>query len=93
MGSGVFDHEFWRLAKQTVLDAGLEPLTLGESEPSIWGKILLSLRLLGYDVSDQEDWRDIVAIITGGGVPALAWRFSNNSPVLREGGGYWLRSA
>ncbi|SMD18027.1 hypothetical protein SAMN05880593_1341 [Rhizobium sp. RU36D] len=27
------------------------------------------------------------------GVPARAWRFANNSPVRRDGGGYWLRAS
>jgi hypothetical protein len=27
------------------------------------------------------------------GVPARAWRFANNKPVKKAGGGYWLRSA
>lgn len=27
------------------------------------------------------------------GVPANAWRYPNNNPVLRAGGGYWLKAA
>jgi len=28
----------------------------------------------------------------GVGVPGNAWRFANNSPVRKAGGGYWLRT-
>lgn len=33
------------------------------------------------------------ALSKGGGVPALAWRFADNTPVKRAEGGYWMRAS
>ena len=35
----------------------------------------------------------IATLSKGGGVPALAWRFANNTPVKRAEGGFWMRTA
>jgi len=35
-----------------------------------------------------------LALTTSGGVPALAWRYpTSNTPVLKAGGGYWLKAS
>lgn len=73
MGDGVFSRNFWLLVRDYVAAAGVEPLTLGETEPRIWQKILQAMIANGLSVSAGSSRAAMLrvlrdALATGGGV-------------------------
>jgi len=71
MGDGVFDKNFWSSVRQYVIDAGVEALTLGETQEKIWGKILQAMIANGVNVSIGSSRADVIRLLTasisGGG--------------------------
>lgn len=64
MGDGVFDRNFWSSVKQYVVNAGVEPLTLGETQERIWGKILQAMIANGVNVSKGSSRADMIRLLT-----------------------------
>lgn len=76
MADGVFDKQFWIEIKDFVVAAGVEPLTLGETQNRIWAKILQAMIASGLPVSGGSSRRELLRLLyaalpTGGGPVVL----------------------
>lgn len=72
MADGVFDKQFWIEVKDFVVSAGVEPLTLGETQNRVWAKILQAMIASGLPVSGGSSRRELLRLLyaalpTGGG--------------------------
>lgn len=63
MADGVFDPNFWQMAKLFVSNCGVEPLTLGETQEAIWNKIYLSLVAAGINVSRGISRASLISLL------------------------------
>lgn len=67
---------FWPAIKQFVIDAGIEPISLGEGEAEVQGKIFAAMAAKGTPLSlgmePGEIRRALAASIAGGGAPPWA---------------------